>query len=88
MSTELDGIYAIGDMYTNTVESSFSLLKRAIVGTWHQISAKHLQAYYSEMCFRFGNRKNRFLFRDTLLKMLEAEHVEYKKLTQDQARAA
>ena len=33
------------------------------------------------MCFRFDNRKNRFLFRDTLLKMLDAEHVEYKKLT-------
>jgi hypothetical protein len=66
----------------------FSLLKRGTLGTWHRVSAKHLEAYLNEMCFRFGNRKNRFLFRDTLLKMLEAEHVEYKKLTQDQARAA
>jgi transposase-like protein len=76
-----DGIYAIGDVYTNTVESAFSLLKRGIIGTWHQISAKHLQAYCDEMCFRFDNRKNPYLFRDTLLKMLEAEHVEYKTLT-------
>jgi hypothetical protein len=45
------------------------------------VSAKHLQAYLDEMCFRFDNRKNPYLFRDTLLKMLEAEHVEYKKLT-------
>ena len=75
-----DGIYAVGDIYTNTVESALSLLKRGIVGTWHKISAKHLQAYLDEMCFRFDNRKNRFLFRDTLLKMLEAEHVEYKQL--------
>jgi len=37
------------------------------------------------MCFRLDNRKNCFLFRDTLLKMLEAEHVEYKKLTAEQA---
>ena len=29
----------------------------------------------------FDNRKNPYPFRDTLLKMLEAEHVEYKKLT-------
>ena len=80
-----DGIYAIGDIYTNTVESAFSLLKRGIVGTWHKISAKHLQAYLDEMCFRFDNRKNPFLFRDTLIKMLEAEHVEYKHLVGERA---
>jgi len=56
------------------------LLKRGIVGTWHQISAKHLQAYLKEMCFRFDNRKNPYLFRDTLLKLLKAEHLEYKEL--------
>jgi hypothetical protein len=58
----------------------YSLLKRGIIGTWHKISAKHLQAYLDEMCFRFDNRKNPYLFRDTLLRMLEAEHVEYKQL--------
>jgi transposase-like protein len=67
---------------TNTIESAFSLLKRGIIGTWHRISAKHLQAYLDEMTFRFNNRNNPNLFRDTLLKMLEAEHVEYKVLTQ------
>lgn len=68
------------DIHTNSVESAFSLLKRGIIGTWHRMSAKHLQAYLDEMCFRFDNRKNAFLFRDTLLKMIEAEHVEYKVL--------
>jgi transposase-like protein len=76
-----DGIYAIGDVYTNTVESAFSLLKRGIIGTWHRVSAKHLQAYLDEMCFRFDNRKNPFLFRDTLLRLLQTEHLEYKQLT-------
>lgn len=75
------GQYVSGDIYTNTVESAFSLLKRGIIGTWHRVSAKHLPAYLDEMCWRFNNRKNQFLFRDTLLKMLEAEHVEYKRLT-------
>jgi transposase-like protein len=73
-------VYVDGDVHTNTVESAFSLLKRGIVGTWHKISAKHLAAYLDEMCFRFNNRKNSFLFRDTLLKMLESENVEYNKL--------
>ncbi len=75
-----DGVYAIGDVYTNTVESAFSLLKRGIMGTWHRISAKHLQAYLDEMCFRFDNRQNPFLFRDTLLRLLQTEHLEYKQL--------
>ncbi len=75
-----DGVYAIGDVYTNTVESAFSLLKRGIIGTWHRVSAKHLQAYLDEMCFRFDNRKNPYLFRDTLLKLLRSEHLEYKEL--------
>src|SRR5260370_5569152 len=70
-----------GDVHTNTVESAFSLLKRGIVGTWHKVSAKHLPAYLDEMCFRFNNRKNQFLFRDTLIKLLLSSHLQYKELT-------
>jgi transposase-like protein len=75
-----DGEYVNGDVYTNSIESAFSLLKRGIIGTWHRISAKHLQAYLDEMCFRFDNRNNPYLFRDTLLKLLQSEHLEYKQL--------
>jgi transposase-like protein len=74
------GVYVIGDLHTNTVESAFSLLKRGIMGTWHKISAKHLPAYLDEMTFRFNNRDNRFLFRDTLLKLIQSENLEYKQL--------
>src|SRR5260370_24534583 len=73
--------YAHGDVHTNTVESAFSLLKRGIMGTWHKVSAKHLPAYLDEMCFRFNNRKNPYLFRDTLIKLLSSPHIEYKDLT-------
>jgi transposase-like protein len=82
-----DGVYVDGDIYTSTVESAFSLLKRGIIGTWHRVSAKHLQAYLNEMCFRFDNRKNPYLFRDTLLRLLKAEHLEYKELTADSVAA-
>jgi transposase-like protein len=68
---------------TNGIESAFSLFKRGIVGTWHKVSAKHLQAYLQEMTFRFNNRKNPHLFRDTLIQMLKAENVEYKELIGD-----
>jgi transposase-like protein len=76
------GVYVKGDIYTNTVESAFSLLKRGIMGTWHRVSAKHLAAYLDEMTWRFNNRKNPFLFRDTMLKLIQSENLEYKELTQ------
>ncbi len=79
------GIYAIGDLHTNTVESAFSLLKRGIIGTWHRVSAKHLPAYLDEMTWRFNNRKNPFLFRDTIKRMLNAENMEFKELVMAKA---
>jgi transposase-like protein len=43
-------------VHTNTVESKFSLLKRGIVGTFHQISKKHLPLYLAEFDHRFNHR--------------------------------
>jgi transposase-like protein len=74
-------LYVKGDIYTNTVESAFSLLKRGIMGTWHRVSAKHLAAYLDEMTWRFNNRKNPFLFRDTMLRLIASDNLEYKELT-------
>ncbi len=37
------GEYVWSDVYTNTVEGFFSLLKRGIYGTFHHVSKKHLQ---------------------------------------------
>ncbi len=73
--------YVNGDIHANTVESAFSLLKRGIIGSWHRVSAKHLAAYLDEMTWRFNNRKNPFLFRDTMLKLIRSENLEYKELT-------
>jgi transposase-like protein len=75
------GVYVDGDITTNGIESAFSLLKRGIIGSWHKISAKHLAAYLDEMTFRFNNRDNPYLFRDTMKKLIEAPVLEYKKLT-------
>jgi transposase-like protein len=70
-----------GDVHTNNVESAWSLFKRSIVGAFHQVSAKHLQAYLDEFEFRFNNRQNPYLFRDTLLKLIDAPTLQYKDLT-------
>lgn len=81
-------VYVMGNVHTNTVESAFSLLKRGVMGTWHKVSAKHLPAYLDEMCFRFNNRKNPYLFRDTILKLIASPNLEYKNLTSKRSDAA
>ena len=60
---------------------SFSLLKRGIIGTWHKISAKHLESYLNEKTFRFNRRKNSDLFVDTLRHMVTAPVLTFEKLT-------
>lgn len=51
------GEYVNGDISTNTVESYFALLKRAVFGTFHHISKKHLTKYCDEFSFRWNFRK-------------------------------
>jgi len=60
--------------------SANSLFKRSIVGAYHQVSAKHLPAYLDEFEFRFDNRNNPYLFRDTLLRLIGSESLTYKDL--------
>ena len=68
-------------MFTpNTVENVWSLLKRSIVGSYHKVTVKHLDAYLDELEWRFNNRDNPYLFRDTLLKLIKAHNVQYKEL--------
>ncbi|HLK48182.1 MAG TPA: IS1595 family transposase [Bryobacteraceae bacterium] len=76
-----DKIYVQGEIHTNTVESAFSLLKRGIIGTWHQMSAKHLAAYLEEMTFRFNRRNRSDLFLDTLRHMVTADPLTFEDLT-------
>jgi transposase-like protein len=58
------GEHAVGDVYTNTIEGFWSLLKRGIVGIYHSVSDKHLEKYCDEFNFRYNtkdmNEQNRF----------------------------
>src|SRR5215203_6044549 len=75
--------WARGDVHTNSLENVWSLLKRSIIGSYHQVSAKHLDAYLDELEFRFNNRENPYMFRDAMLKLLLAETLPYAKLIED-----
>lgn len=69
-----------GDVHTNSVEGVWSLFKRSIVGSYHQLSVKHLPAYLDEIEWRFNNRRNPYLFRDVLLVLLHSDPLPYKDL--------
>jgi transposase-like protein len=75
--------WARGEVHTNSIENVWSLLKRSIVGSYHQVSAKHLDAYLDELEFRFNNRENPYMFRDALCKLLVANCLPYAKLIED-----
>jgi transposase-like protein len=67
------------DVHTNTVESKFSLLKRGIVGTFHQVSKKHLPLYLAEFDHRFNHRKSTDGARTvSALKCAEGKRLTYK----------
>jgi transposase-like protein len=44
-------------IHTNTIEGAFSLFDRMVIGIYHNVSPKHLQAYCNEHEFRYNNQK-------------------------------
>lgn len=52
------GEYVRGNVYTNSIESFWSQLKRTIKGTHIQVTQRHLQKYIDEVVFRYENRNN------------------------------
>ncbi len=72
--------YVRGDVHTNGVESAWSLFKRSIVGSYHKISTKHMDKYLDEFEWRFNGRENPYLFRDTLIRLLNSPNIEYREL--------
>jgi transposase len=49
-------VYVSGDVHTNTIEGFWSTVKRGIGGVYHNVSAKYLQTYLDEYCFRYNRR--------------------------------
>jgi transposase-like protein len=78
------GEYVKGSVHTNSIESVWALLKRAIYGTWHQVSAKHLGRYVDEVAFRLnaGDVANHTLARlDSFIDAVDGKRLTYARLT-------
>ncbi|HJQ49325.1 MAG TPA: IS1595 family transposase [Gaiellaceae bacterium] len=70
-----------GQVHTQTIENVWSLFKRSIIGSYHQLSVKHLPAYLDELEWRYNNRDNPYLFRDTVLALIKGDALPMKQLT-------
>lgn len=56
------GQHVVGAVHTQTIDGFWSLLKRGVVGTYHQVSRKYLPLYVAEFEFRYNNRGNPDIF--------------------------
>jgi transposase-like protein len=60
------GEYVRGEVHTCTIDGFWSLLKRGIIGTFHNVSKKYLPLYVAEFEWRYNNRTNPDIFSDAV----------------------
>jgi len=76
--------YVKGKIHTNGLENFWSLLKRALKGTYVSVEPFHLFRYLDEQAFRFNERRDpqgdggRFL---TALRSVVGRRLTYRQLT-------
>lgn len=78
------GEYARGDAHVNSAEAFFALLKRGIIGSFHDVLPQHLDRYCAEFSLRWDHRSandgNRMV---TGLRMADGKRLLHKQPVQD-----
>jgi DNA-directed RNA polymerase subunit RPC12/RpoP/transposase-like protein len=69
-----------GDVHTGTIDGYWGLLKRGIIGSFHQVSIKHLHRYLSEFQFRWNNREAQDIFMLVIAALVIGSAMPYKTL--------
>jgi len=69
-----------GDVHTCTIDGYWGLLKRGIIGSFHQVSVKHVHRYLSEFQFRWNNRKAQDIFVLVIAALVIGTALPYKNL--------
>jgi transposase-like protein len=60
------GEYVRGEVHTQNLDSFWSLLKRGVMGTFHNVSKDYLPLYLAEFSFRHNNRNNPDIFSEVI----------------------
>jgi transposase-like protein len=71
-----------GDVHTCTIDGYWGLLKRAIIGSFHQVSIKYLHRYLSEAQFKWNNREAQEMFLLVISALVIGSTLPYAKLIQ------
>ncbi len=58
-SREYVSVDLFGKLHTNTIESFWAILKRAVIGQFHHVSRKYLPLYLREIVYRYNVRRSR-----------------------------
>jgi transposase-like protein len=77
--------YRRGAVTTNGIESVFAVLKRGIIGVFHQVSVKHLGRYVQEFAFRLneGHVSRKTVDRlDSFVAAVAGKRLTYQRLIQ------
>ena len=77
--------YLKGDITTNGIESVFAVMKRGIIGVYHQMAVKHIGRYVNEFTFRLneGNCARRTIARiDSFIAGVAGKRLTYAGLIQ------
>jgi transposase-like protein len=69
-----------GDVHTGTIDGYWGLLKRGVIGSYHQISVKHLHRYLSEFQFKWNHRKHQDIFLLVIAALVIGSHLKYDDL--------
>jgi ISXO2-like transposase domain len=75
--------WARGNVHTNSIENLWSLFKSGVIGSFHNVSAKHLSRYLAEFTYQFNYRETDDLFSMTLMCLLSKKGMAYRALIND-----
>jgi hypothetical protein len=64
--SHVKGEYVRGNVHTANLDSFWSLLKRGVMGTFHQVGKDYLPLYLAEFSYRHNNRDNADIFADVI----------------------
>jgi hypothetical protein len=72
--------FAVGEKHSNTAENFFSIFKRGVIGTYHQLSEAHMHRYCAEFDFRYNHREiSDFERSDEALKGIVGKRLTYRR---------
>ena len=69
-----------GDVHTGTIDGFWGMLKRGVIGSYHQISIKHLHRYLNEFQFKWNQRKHQEIFMLVIAALVIGSSLPYKEL--------